>query len=256
VLLILCLLLKLLFPPSLKGTWDLSSCSLATLQTTAISDLMTAALTGHNITGKLQVKSLNEYSATMTATDTGTVALAAPQQAQGLTSTALTFTSDSTHKPFTVTYQTNLENNGQWAAFGVPANEKIVLFGVNAGAAEVIVHGTPSGNPEQDKVPADLVGTWSGTPFNMNPPNNLWTGSLTITADGHYTLSVTHSESGLLDAKDGNWSAKPGEGNAPSPMPMYGAGSGLFTSGHYTFTGSSGLEIATTDGTYTYKRGW
>jgi len=233
--LLLYLLTMVLFPPSVRGDWNLSQATLSSAQNSVISDLITAAITGSNIKGQLQVKTLNEYTASITATDSGTVKS---------NDTALTFTF--------------LDNSGgRWTGFGVPAGEKLLEFGVNAGAGEVFVHGNPTGgNSGAGQVDPAVVGTWAGTPFNLNPPNNLWPGTLVINADGTYVITVTHQEAGLLDASNGNWSAKPGSANSPNGMPMSGMYSGLFFSGHYSFSGSNTLNIATDNGNFTFKRGW
>jgi hypothetical protein len=100
------------------------------------------------------------------------------------------------------------------------------------------------------------VGTWQGTPFDLNPPDNLWSGKLVIEPGGHYTLTVTHNESGLLTAKDGNWSAAPSGTPIINGMPMPTMYGGIFTNGQYSFSGSGTLNIATGSGTMTFKRGW
>ncbi len=237
---------------SLVGDWNLSQCALSVAQTSAIGDLITAALTGNNVQGYLQVKSLNQYSISLKATDAGTVTPHDGVSTQGVSSNALTFTSDSTHKPLVVSYQ-KLDNGGQFASLGVPAGEQILLFGVNVGAGEVILHGLPEGGGENGKIDQALIGTWTGTPFNVNPPNNLWSGSVAIHGDGTYLITVTRTENGILDAESGNWTTKPagsnmGGGFMPRTM------DGLFVSGHYSLSDSTTLSIATDDGTFTFKR--
>jgi hypothetical protein len=253
--LILYLITRWMFPPTVKGDWNLSKCALTAAQSSALADLITPALTGGNIKGQLQVKSLNEYSATITATDSGTVKSAGTINAPGgIASSALTFTSNSSHKDVTLTYQA-MDNGGQWTAFGVPASEKILMFGVNAGAGEVLLHGNPATNSGSNGLDSSVIGTWAGTPFNLNPPNNLWSGSLAINADGTYVITVTHSEAGILDASNGNWSGKPGNSASGNGMPMYGMYNGLFLSGHYELSGST-LNVVTDNGSFTFTRGW
>ncbi len=260
VALILYFGLHLLFPPSVKGSWNLSQSQLTNLPNNAISDLMTAALTGPDIKGTLEVKSLNEYTASITATDSGTVTQSGNVIAPGgINSPGLTFTSNTTHKPVTITYQMEDTNgNGAWSAFGVPVTDKMLIFGVNAGAGEALVHKPAGDNAGAGgQIDGSLVGTWSGTPFNMNPPNALWTGSLELHADGTYLITVTHNESGILDATNGNWSAKPSGGSGLSGLPASGLfNSSPFSTAHYSFSGSSTLNLGTDNGNFTYKRGW
>jgi hypothetical protein len=253
--LLLYLAVHFLFPPSIKGDWDLTQCNLTGGHNSAVSDLLTAALSGPALKGQLQVKSLNEYTASLTATDSGTVQASSTVDAPGgVPSTSLTFTSSTTHKPVVLTYQF-MDNGGQWSAFGVPSGEKILIFGVNAGAGEVVLHGNPTGGDvAAGQIDSALVGTWAGTPFNMNPPDNLWSGTLAIHADGTYVVTVTHTEGGILDASSGNWSAKPSGG--AFGMPAASIFNGPFSAGHYSFSGSSTLNVGTDSGTYTYKRGW
>jgi hypothetical protein len=245
-----------MFPPSLNGTWNLKSSSISTQQTSALGDLISAALTGSKVQGQLQVKSLNAYSFTISASDSGTVAEHEEVSAQGTQARALTFTSDSTHKSVAVSYQT-LENNGQFASLGIPAGEPILLFGVNVGAGEVILHGNPSGAGAggASTIDSAVLGEWKGTPFNSNPPNNLWSGTLEINPDGTYLITVTSQEDGVLDARDGNWSARPsGAPSLPSGMVIPGMSTGLFGSGHYSFAGSGTLNIVTDNGSFVFKR--
>jgi hypothetical protein len=250
--------MHMLFPPSIKGDWTLSQCTLTAPQYSALADLINAALTGQEIKGQMEVKGLNEFSLTVTATDSGTVQSSGQVNAPGgIPSSALTFTSNSTHKPVQITYSL-MDNTGQMAAFGIPAGSgsKLLYFGINAGAGEVFLHGTPtadtSGGGQVDNA---VVGTWAATPFNLNPPNNLWSGSLAIHADGTYVLTATHTESGLVNAAGGNWSAQLSNGSGLGAAP-FGMGSGLLVSGHYSFSGSSTLNIGTGGGTFTFKRGW
>lgn len=247
--------IHLIFPPSIKGNWNLSQCTLTVGQSSALGDLINAALTGSNLKGQLQVKSLNEYTASITATDSGTVTSSGKMDAPGgISSSALTFTSNSTHKPVVITYSF-LDNGGQMSAFGVPAGEQILEFGVNAGAGEVLLHGNPGGNlGGTGQVDNAVVGTWAGTPFNMNPPNNLWSGTLAIHADGTYVITVTHDEGGILNATGGNWSATASGG--ANGMPSATIFNGPFSAGHYSFSGSNTLNIATNNGSFTYTRGW
>jgi TIR domain len=254
--LLIYLVLHLLFPPSIKGNWNLSQCTLTVGQNSAIGDLMTAALTGSNIKGQLQVKSLNEYTASISATDSGTVTSSGNVNAPGgISSSALTFTSNSTHKPVVITYYFEQNNTDQWGMYGALAGEKVVLFGVNAGGGEVLVHGNPSGDSgTPGPVDGALVGTWAGTPFNLNPPNNLWSGTLAIHADGTYLITVTHDEGGILNTSGGNWSATPSA--AANGMPSLTIFSSPFAPGHFSFSGSNTLNVAASNGTFTYTRGW
>lgn len=254
--LLIYLVLHLLFPPSIKGNWNLSQCTLTVGQNSAIGDLVMAALTGSNIKGQLQVKSLNEYTASISATDSGTVTSSGNVNAPGgIPSSALTFTSNSTHKPVVITYYFEQNNTDQWGMYGALAGEKVVLFGVNAGGGEVLVHGKPSGDSgTPGPVDGALVGTWAGTPFNLNPPNNLWSGTLAIHADGTYLITVTHDESGILNATGGNWSATPSAAvNGVLSTTIF---SSPFAPGHFSFSGSNTLNVAASNGTFTYTRGW
>jgi hypothetical protein len=248
------LIFSWLFPPSLSGTWNLKSSSISAQQNSALGDLIGAALAGPKVQGQLQVKSLNAYSATISATDSGTVARHDDVAAQATQAKALVFTSDSTHKSVVVSYQT-LDNNGQFTSMGIPAGEPLLLFGVNVGAGEVILHGNPSGAGGASTIDSAVLGEWKGTPFNLNPPNNLWSGTLAIHPDGTYLITVTTSEDGILDAKNGTWSARPsGSPSLPAGMVIPGMSTGLFGSGHYSFSGSSTLNIVTDNGSFVFKR--
>jgi hypothetical protein len=248
------LIVSWMFPPSVGGTWNLKSSSISAQQNSALGDLIGAALTGPKVQGQLQVKSLDEYSVSISASDSGSVGGHDDVAAQGTQAKALVFTSDSTHKSVVVSYQT-LENNGQFASLGVPAGDQILLFGVNVGAGEVIVHGNPSGANGSSAIDSAVIGTWAGTPFNSNPPNNLWSGTLAIHADGTYLLTVTSQEEGILDAKNGTWSTRPsGSPALPAGMVIPGMSTGLFGSGHYSSSGSSTLNIVTDNGSFTFQR--
>jgi TIR domain len=251
-LLVIYLAIKLLFPPSVQGTWNLSQCSLNTPQTSVIADLLMGALKGSDVKGQLQVKSLNEYSASITASDSGTVTTA---------NSAITFTSNSTHKSTLITYQfMDISGNpGAWSSFGIPDGDKVLLLGVNAGAGEVLLH-MPAANATQANgsgggIGSALVGTWSGTPFNMNPPNNLWGGTVELHSDGTYLLTATHQESGILTINNGSWSAKP-SGGGMSGMPSASIFNDPFSPGNYSFSGANTLNIGTSNGTFIFKRGW
>jgi hypothetical protein len=255
--LLIYILLHVLFPPSIKGNWNLTQATIADPQASAISDLINPALTGSNIKGQLQVKSLNEYSATITATDSGTVKSTGNVLAPGgINSAALTFTPNSTHKDVVVTYQSFQNDNGAYAAYGAAPGDKVILFGVNAGGGEVLVHGTQGADGGSGPVNAAVVGTWSSNPFDLNPPNNRWGGTLEIHADGTYVLTATHTESGILTATGGNWTAQPSNSLTPAGMPTFGFGSSLLSSGHYSFSGSNTLNVGTGNGTFTFTRGW
>jgi hypothetical protein len=253
--LLIYLAVKLLFPPSVKGDWNLSQCTLTAPQSSALGDILNAALTGPDIKGTLSVKSLNEYTSSITATDSGTVQSSGTVNAPGnIPSAAVTFTSNSTHKPVVVTYAFEDNSSNAWATFGGSSpGDKVILFGVNAGAGEVLVHG-PSDGEASDKVDKALVGTWAATPFNLNPPNNMWGGTLSIHADGTYVVTVTHNESGILDATAGNWTARPSGGIYG--MPAASLFNGPFSPAHYSFSGSGTLNVGTDNGTFNFKRGW
>jgi hypothetical protein len=253
-LFLLYLIVSWLFPPSLSGTWNLKSSSISAQQNSALGDLIGAALTGPKVQGQLQVKSLNAYSATISASDSGTVAPHDDVAAQATQAKALVFTSDSTHKSVVVSYQT-LDNGGQFTSMGIPAGEPLLLFGVNVGAGEVILHGNPSGAGGASAIDPAVLGEWKGTPFNLNPPNNLWSGTLAIHPDGTYLITVTTREDGILDAKNGTWSARPsGSPSLPAGMVIPGMSAGLFGSGHYSFAGSSTLNIVTDNGSFVFRR--
>ena len=251
---VLCLLVHFLFPPSLKGDW-VSNQPITAPVNSAFADIITAALTSSTVEAKLEVKSLNQYSLSVTATDSGTVA-----QAQASDSVKqLTFTSNTTHKSTTTSYYfSDTINPGAFGAFGVPANSKMLMWGINMGAGTVVTYTSADspggGDTGSSGLDPAIVGTWTGSPFNVNPPNGFWSGSLVIHADGTYTLTVTHQESGILTVANGTWSAKPAAGG------MYGMGApSLFndagSSATYSLSGST-LQIATTNGSLTFQRGW
>jgi hypothetical protein len=250
-LVLLYVALHMLFPPSIQGKWTLHQAIKAPLNS-AFADLISEALSGPNVKGELQIKALNEYSLSITATDSGKVA---PATGDDSGSRSLSFLSDSTQKTTTISYYFSDTNNpGAFSAFGVTPGDKILMWGINLGAGTVVVHGNSDSTDASPPFDRALVGTWLGSPFNVNPPNGLWGGTLAIHADGTYLLTVTHEESGVLTISNGTLSAK------PSATGMYGmAAPSLFNdpsaSATYSLSGNT-LQIGTTNGPLSFERGW
>jgi hypothetical protein len=249
---LLCVILEFAGPHPIQGDWTLDQPSVSAPVNSVFADLITSALTGPDVKGSMQIKSMGQYTISITGTDSGTATRVKTGSSDNdAYNYGLTFTSNSSHKSTTLPYMFQ-DNNGNWGALGVPAGDKIVMFGYNSGAGTVVLHGNPDGTSGGD-IPASLVGTWTGSPFNMNPPNELWGGTLALHADGTYLLTVTHQESGIVTTANGSWTAKPS--NAVFGM----AGPSIFndmnSSATYGFSGSK-LQIATTNGTLTWRRGW
>ncbi len=236
--------------PSIQGRWTLAGSGVPAPGKSAFAELIRDALGSPNVSGKLEVKALNEYTFTITATDPGKVT---PAGSDGDYKT-LAFTSDSTQKPVTISYFLTDNSNGAYDTLNIPSGEKVIMFGMNLGSNIAIVHGNPDGSGDSGSLESGLVGTWAGTPFNVNPPNGLWSGTMAIHADGTYLLTVAHEESGILSASDGSWSAKPSTSGSGAPGPSIFNDAGA--SATYALSGSDTLQIGTTNGTLTFKRGW
>jgi hypothetical protein len=242
-------ILKFAIPQPIQGDWALTQGSISAQVNSAFAEPITWALSGGKIKGDMEIKSLGQYSLSTSATDTGTVK---PGSGDGQFKT-LIFTSDSSHKTATINYYFE-ENTGSFTMYGVASGEKVIIFGMNT-AGEVVVHGNPDGGSDSGTIESGLVGTWSGTPFNLNPPNGLWGGTLALHADGTYILTVTHQESGIVTTANGSWTAK------SSASGLYGMGTAsifndMGSSATYSFWGSNTLSIGTTNGTLSFNRTW
>jgi hypothetical protein len=245
LLLVLLVLRRVLFPPSITGNWNLTQCSLIPGTSTPRADLLSPALTGE-VTGQLQLSPLNKYSFTITGADSGTVMIDPnghpDPSGQSTTIEQLTFTSNATHKPITLT--------GMWlpVAAGAPAGNVMMYLSTgsqdtSAIAATRLAAADDAGSPGPER----FYGSWD---FKGLPPNFLWSGTLTIKSDGTYLVNVTHSETDIVDAKDGVW-----ELTDHSHLDYAAAvGAGLFSSGHYSFSGSNTLRFASAGGNFTFSR--
>ncbi len=270
LLLLLCLFWGKLFPASVQGDWNMSQCTLAPGQSSVGTDFISTALNSGNLKGELHVKDLDTYSASFTATDSGTIVIdiksnrrddgvPIPERLQPPATYVLTFTSNSTHKPIVMSFTKGTQltpANSSWGPFGIPAgDEALFLNDGNPSATGITLHREPTTQETQtQQFDPTMVGTWAGTPFNIYPPNSFWSGTLEIRADKTYLFTLSHTESGILDAKDGTWSGKPSNSGNTNPMTMFAKPDGLLVSGHYSFAERNRLQIATERGSFTFDR--
>jgi hypothetical protein len=79
------------------------------------------------------------------------------------------------------------------------------------------------------------------------PSGLVWTGQLTITANGAYTLTLNEAEGGTWSAANGQWTKTL---SAPQFSPT-----GAVTTGVYQFHGPNEVTTSSDAGSITWKRG-
>jgi hypothetical protein len=262
-------------PPSFNGTWNATALDIRqfTTENSMLSALVPSQLLAPTVQnpaakGVLTIDPSGSFTLSVNGVDHGKVS-AAPAAMTSSTGNTLTFVSDTTHQSVSfniILFALNSDNSG--GAFDpqtdpVPNGQTAYSIdfmpaGQDTGASSGVLSGKPDyqGTPDAsgNMRTLDLIaGTW--LPGQMyTAPNTNWgegdnavAAALTITADGHYTLTYTLKEKSLWHAANGNWSRTIPAVNG-SPINSTDGGT-------YVFGGRNQVSLLDQFGTSTWQRG-
>jgi hypothetical protein len=249
-------------PPGFAGNWTASALDIrqfatenALIASEIPSQMLAAAMQVPDAKGTLQIDPSGQFTLAISGTDRGTItASPANFTASG---TSLTLTSNVTHSSFTVELSLfTIGQNGGGTGYD-PANDPPpdgrtsfqMLFmpaGQSSGQPLADFTGTPNANGGM-RVLDLIAGNWMPQQFSyMQNGGSTVSAALTLTADGHYTLTYSLRESGLWTASNGHWSRQIGSGGvAPSST----------DSGTYRFSGGNQVSLYDQNGASTWLRG-
>ncbi len=220
-------------PPSWVGHWKMVG-STADADTPSpfgafsISTFAKAALASGKLTGTMDVNDLGNYKYVWGGEDHGTVTAKGRDK--------LIFTSDITHQSQEFNYiVTNAEIFGASAPqLGGKSTDGSIALQFPGGSQSILV-----GNPSGAGGPLSRVAGHWYTDTPTTPIGGVKT-SLDITQDGHYNYKFSLAETGMFEAKDGQWTR----------MPQ----SGIVAKGTYKFQGRNKVTAASAQGSSDWKR--
>jgi hypothetical protein len=225
-------------PPTFVGKWQSiniswSAGASAIFNPITLGEIFAPTIFGPGATSTFSVGAADQYQGALTGDDHGTVSFAG----RDLVFTSANGASSTVH---VMIIASGAEAVG--AEGGRSGDAALILQGDSraqepwVGQPDV----TAAGGPFQG-----VAGVWRNGLWALLPSGQTWTGALTITPGGAYTLKLTEAEGGLWSAAKGQWTK-----TLNTPLSPNGA----VTSGLYQFHGQN--QVTTTDsaGSTTWRR--
>jgi hypothetical protein len=200
----------------------------------SLGEIFSQIVFGGGATSNFSVGAADQYQGGLTGTDRGVASR---------TSSGDLVLASSSHVTSRVHVMTIPAGDAAVAAEGGQSGDSVLILTGDNRAQEPWVgqpDTTAAGGPF-----SDVAGHWRNGAWVLLPSGQTWTGDLTITGNGAYTLTLTEVEGGLWTVANGNWTKTLNTALSPS---------GAVTSGPYQFHGHDEVTTTSTAGSITWKR--